>query len=75
MAGSPVFSINFTNRLIPAKPKYLMSIENSQAILKYFIDLKSETSVNQTLDLSRLEIYEEFQDRLTVLNRLIGEIY
>ena len=28
-----------------------MSIENSQAILKYFIDLKSETSVNQTLDL------------------------
>ena len=41
MAGSPVFSINFTNRLIPAKPKYLMSIENSQAILKYFIDLKS----------------------------------
>ena len=45
MAGSPVFSINFTNRLIPAKPKYLMSIENSQAILKYFIDLKSETSV------------------------------
>ena len=50
MAGSPVFSINFTNRLIPAKPKYLMSIENSQAILKYFIDLKSETSVNQTLD-------------------------
>ena len=41
MAGSPVFSINFTNRLIPAKPNYLMSIENSQAILKYFIDLKS----------------------------------
>ena len=66
MAGSPVFSINFTNRLIPVKPKYLMSIENSQEILKYFIDLKSETSVNQTLD---------FQDRLTILNRLIGEIY
>ena len=41
MAGSPVFSINFTNRLIPAKPNYRMSIENSQAILKYFIDLKS----------------------------------
>ena len=41
MAGSPVFSINFTNRLIPAKPNYLMSIEDSQAILKYFIDLKS----------------------------------
>ena len=41
MTGSPVFSINFTNRLIPAKPKYLMSIENSQSILKYFIDLKS----------------------------------
>ena len=47
MAGSPVFSINFTNRLIPAKPKYLMSIENSQAILKYFIDL---APVVQTLD-------------------------
>ena len=40
MPGSPVFSINFTNRLIPAKPKYL-TIGNSQAILKYFIDLKS----------------------------------
>ena len=66
MPGSPVFSINFTNRL-----KYLMSIGNSQAILKYFIDLKSETSVNQT----RLEIYKAFQDRLTILNRLIGEIY
>ena len=55
MAGSPVFSTNFTNRLIPAKPKYLMSIENSQAILKYFIDLKSETSVNQTLDLRSIK--------------------
>ena len=31
MAGSPVFSINFTNQ----------SIKNSQAILKCFIDLKS----------------------------------
>ena len=41
MAGSPVLSINFTNRLIPAKPNYLMSIKNSQAILKCFIDLKS----------------------------------
>ena len=55
MAGSPVFSINFTNRLIPAKPKYLMSIENSQAILKYFIDLKSETSINQMLDLRSIK--------------------
>ena len=32
-----------------------MSIENSQAILKYFIDLKSETSVNQTLDLRSMK--------------------
>ena len=48
-----------------------MSIENSQAILKYFVDLKSEASVNQT----RLEVYKAFQDRLTILNRLIGEIY
>ena len=55
MTGSPVFSINFINRLIPAKLKYLMSIENSQAILKYFIDLKSETSVNQTLDLRSIK--------------------
>ena len=47
MAGSPVFSTNFTNRLIPAKPKYL----------------------------PRLEICKAFQDRLTILNRLIGEIY
>ena len=46
MAGSPVFSINFTNRLIPAKPMYLMSIENSQAILKYFIDLKSRVGLH-----------------------------
>ena len=71
MTGSPVFSVNFINRLIPAKRKYLMSIESSQAILKYFIDLKSVTSVNQT----RLEIYKAFQDRLTILNRLIAEIY
>ena len=41
MAGSPVFLINFTNRLIPAKPNYRMSIVNSQAILKSFIDLNS----------------------------------
>ena len=66
-----LFSINFSNRLISAKLKYLMSIENIQAILKYFIDLKSETSVNQT----RLEIYKAFLDRLTILNRLIAEIY
>ena len=46
MAGSPVFSINVNNGLIPAKPKYL----------------------------ARLEIYKGFQDRLTILNRLIGEI-
>ena len=32
-----------------------MSIENSQAILKYFIDLKSETRVNQTLDLRSMK--------------------
>ena len=31
-----------------------MSIENSQAILKYFIDLKSETT-NQTLDLRSIK--------------------
>ena len=29
MAGSPVFLINFTNRLIPAKPNYRMSIKRS----------------------------------------------
>ena len=46
-SGRQVFSINFANRLIPAKPKYL----------------------------ARLEIYKAFQDRLTILNRLIGEIY
>ena len=39
MAGSPVFSINFTNRLIPAKPNYLMSIKNGLAILKCFTPL------------------------------------
>ena len=69
MPGSPVFSINFTNRLIPAKPKYLMSIGNSQAILKYFIDLKSETSVNQTLDLRSIKNF-----RIAWLF-LIGDIY
>ena len=67
MAGSPVFSINFTNRLIPAKPKYLMSIENSQAILKYFIDLKS--SVWFTLGSEEETMFcdtEIFSDRLPV---------
>ena len=40
MTGSPVFSVNFTNRTNPAKPNYHMSIKKSQAILKCFIDLK-----------------------------------
>ena len=34
-------SINFTNRLILAKPNDLMSIKNGQAIVKCFMDLKS----------------------------------
>jgi len=50
-----VFSVNFINRLIPAKPKYLMSIESGRAVLECFIDLKSETSVNQTLDLGSVK--------------------
>ena len=33
-----------------------MSIENDQAILKYFIDLKSETSVQNTIDAIRMQI-------------------
>ena len=41
MTGSPIFSVNFTNRKNPAKPNYQMSIKKSQAILKCFIDLKS----------------------------------
>ena len=47
MVGSPVFSINLTNRLIPAKPNYLMSIKNSHATLKCFIDLKSSVWFTQ----------------------------
>ena len=44
MTSSPIFSINFTNRKNPAKPNYHMSIKKSQAILKYFIDLKCKKS-------------------------------
>ena len=35
--GSPVFSVNFTNRKNPAKLNYHMLIKKSQAILKCFI--------------------------------------
>ena len=41
LTGSPVFSVNFTNRKNPAKPNYHMSIKKSQAIQKYVIDLKN----------------------------------
>ena len=37
MNGSPIFSVNFTNRKNPAKPNYYMSIKKSQAILNCFI--------------------------------------
>ena len=50
MTGSPVFSINFTNQ----------SIKNSQAILKCFIDLKSETSVNQTRKRTKKSLPESY---------------
>ena len=40
MTGSPVFSINLTNRKNPSNLNYHMSIKKSQAILKHFIDLK-----------------------------------
>ena len=36
MTGSPVFSVNFTNRKKPAKPNYYTWIKKSQAILKCF---------------------------------------
>ena len=41
MTGSPIFSVNFTNRKNQAKPNYHTSIKKIQAILKCFIDLKS----------------------------------
>ena len=40
MTGSPVFSINLTNRKNPSNLNYHMSIKKSQAILKHFVDLK-----------------------------------
>ena len=40
MTGSPIFSINLTNRKNPSNLNYHMSIKKSQAILKHFIDLK-----------------------------------
>ena len=40
MTGSPIFSINLTDRKNPSNLNYHMSIKKSQAILKYFIDLK-----------------------------------
>ena len=45
MTGSPVFSVNFTNRTNPAKPNYHMSIKKSQAILKCFIDPKNNVTL------------------------------
>ena len=41
MTGSPIFSINLTNRKHPSNLNYHMSIQKSQAILKRFIELKS----------------------------------
>ena len=40
MTGSPIFSINLTNRKNPSNLNYHMLIKKSQAILKHFIDLK-----------------------------------
>ena len=40
MTGSPIFSINLTNRKNPSNLNYHTSIKESQAILKCFIDLK-----------------------------------
>ena len=40
MTGSPILSINLTNRTNPSNLNYHMSIKKSQAILKRFIDLK-----------------------------------
>ena len=40
MTGSPIFSINLTNRKNPSNLNYHTSIKENQAILKCFIDLK-----------------------------------
>ena len=39
MTGSPIFSVNLTNRKNPSNLNYRLSIQKSQAILKRFIDL------------------------------------
>ena len=38
--GSPIFSVNLSNRKNPFNLNYHMSIKKSQAILKRFMDLK-----------------------------------
>ena len=49
MTGSPVFSLNFTNRKNLAKSNYYMSIKKIQAILNCFIDPKKTKSCFVTL--------------------------
>ena len=49
-AGSPVFSVNFTNRKNPAKPNYRhMSIKKSQQTLKCVIHVDLKNSIWFTL--------------------------
>ena len=66
MTGSPIFSINLTNRKNPSNLNYHMSIKKSQAILKHFIDLKfsvwftlcseNETMFRDTKNVSQLPL-------------------
>ena len=72
MTGSPIFSINMTNRRNPSNLNYHMSIKKSQAILKHFIDLKFSVWFtlcleNETIFLGHLEY---FSGRLLVVNTL-----
>ena len=62
MTGSPVFSINLTYLRVLTNPNYLMSIKKSQAILKWFIELKSSVwftlgSQNETMFMTLKKLF------------------
>ena len=70
MTGSPIFSINLTNRQNPSNLNYQMSIKKSQAILKHFIYLKfSVWFTRLELFSSRLpvKIVKTLNDRQSIL--------
>ena len=77
MTGSSIFSINLTNRKNPSNLNYHMSIKESQAILKHFIDLKFSVwftlcSENETMFSDTKNVFQlPLSSFLSPLSRLI----